>query len=59
MKQSERDRLIKLEQIVVNIRDNHLHSIEEKINKLDGRMWLILTTAAVGAVGTLASMLFG
>ena len=58
MKQSERDRLTKLEQIVVNIRDNHLHSIEEKINKLDGRMWFILITALVGSVGTLASMLF-
>jgi len=57
MKQSERDRLTKLEQIVINIRDNHLHTIEGKINKLDNRMWAVLIITLVGAVGTLVSML--
>jgi type II secretory pathway component PulF len=55
MKTSER--LAKLEAIVANIRDNHLHSVENKIDKLDSRMWAVLIITLVGAVGTLVSML--
>ena len=44
------ERLVKLETTVENIRDNHLHTIEAKINKLDNRLWMVLFGVAVSIV---------
>jgi len=36
------ERLAKLEAIVENMRDNHLHTIEKKIDRLDSRHYTLV-----------------
>jgi type II secretory pathway component PulF len=44
------ERIARLETMVENIRDNHLHSIESKIDKIENRIWWVMGTIVVSMV---------
>lgn len=46
------ERIARLETMVENIRDNHLHTIEEKIDRIESRLWWVMGTILVSVVLT-------